>query len=528
MHDPLAFPASSARRRLPGARAALPFALLGAAGLAYAACGGDDEGGGASTSATATSSGTTGAGGEEGIGGNFPSGTATSTTTTTSGAGGAGGATAGCNSDGGGAFVFAKSFGDAADQFTSDVAVDAQGNLYVSGAFDGSLSFGGTTLTTTGSTDAFIAKLDPNGAPLWAKSFGSAKAQSATGIALDSGGNVVVVGHFLGSINLGGATLSAPGCCYQDVFVAKFDGAGNHLWSKQFGDVNIDYAYAVAVDGSNNVLVAGQFQAPGVDFGGGTLANGGGFDLFVAKLDGSGNHVWSRSFGDAAEQSATAIAADGSGNVLVAGTLRGSVDFGGGALTAPDDGSALVLKLSAAGQHVWSKRLGDDGATGTAIASDASGNVLVTGDFRGTIDLGNGPVTAGANDDVFLAKLAPAGDTTWARTYGDDLAQHALGLAVGASGDVVITGSFGGTVSFGGGPLVSAGGFDLFLARFDAEGCPVHSFGWGSPLFEGGAAAAIDGAGNAAVVGAFSGATDFGGGTLTPGGVDALVIKRGP
>jgi hypothetical protein len=111
----------------------------------------------------------------------------------------------------------------------------------------------------------------------------------------------------------------------------------------------------------------------------------------------------------------------------------------------------------------------------TPIAADAVGNTFVVGAFTGTLDLGGGPLVSAGGTDIFIARLDASGHHVWSRRFGDAADQSALGVAVDAQGGVLVTGSFTGTVDFGGGPLVSVGGTDVLVARFDAAGNHIMS-----------------------------------------------------
>jgi hypothetical protein len=153
--------------------------------------------------------------------------------------------------------------------------------------------------------------------------------------------------------------------------------------------------------------LTGYFEE-GVDFGSGLLVSVGGPDIFVAKLDGSGNHLWSKQFGDSGYQYGRSIDTDRSGNVIVAGSFGSAVDFGGGTLRSAGSDDLFVAKFDSSGSHLWSRRFGDTHQQlNVAIDNDSLGNVLMTAYFEGTADFGGGPLTSEGGYDIFVAKLEP-------------------------------------------------------------------------------------------------------------------------
>ena len=109
--------------------------------------------------------------------------------------------------------------------------------------------------------------------------------------------------------------------------------------------------------------------------------------------------------------------------------------------------------------HRWSHGFGDvEGDLGYGIATDEDGKVFVTGTFGGTVDFGGGPLASAGASDGFLAKFDADGAHLWSRSFGDAENDGVWGVAVDPTGDVVVTGFFGGTVDFGAGPVVGAGG----------------------------------------------------------------------
>jgi flagellar hook capping protein FlgD/beta-propeller repeat-containing protein len=246
-----------------------------------------------------------------------------------------------------------------------------------------------------------------------------------------------------------------------DIFLAKYNASGTHLWSKRFGDVNLDSGYTVAADGLGNVLVSGYFAGT-TNFGGGDLTSTGTHDAFVAKYNAGGAHQWSRRFGGTGTTETHAMAVDGSGNVALVGNFGGIVDFGGGNLSSTG-WDMFVARYNANGGHQWSKRFWGESA---GIAADGAGNVFVTGSFYPNADFGGlGWVSAGSSD-VFIAKFDPNGVHQWSQGFGGRSVDQGRAVAASPGNTVVMVGGFADTVDFGGGNIASVGGMDIFVARY--------------------------------------------------------------
>jgi hypothetical protein len=423
-----------------------------------------------------------------------------------------------------GVVEWAKRFGGSGNQTVYGVAADAAGNVVVVGQFAGTVDFGGGPLTSAGGQDIFVAKLDPNGGHLWSKRYGDAAEQFGASVAVDDGGNVVVVGYFAGAVDFGGGPLPSAGG--QDIFVAKLDPGGAHLWSQRFGDASDQHGTHVAVDGSGNVVVTGS-MAGSVDFGGGPLTSAGSNDVFVVKLDPGGGHVWSERFGGAGDESASGVAVDAAGDVALTGHFTAAIDFGGGPLVSAGVTDIFLAKLDAAGGHVWSKRYGDaSDQTATSVAMDPSGAVVFTGTYKDA-DLGGGPLPGVGS--IFLAKVDAAGNHLWSKKFGDLGNQGGTGVAVDFGGNVLLTGYLQGSADFGGGPLPSAGKDDIFVAKFSAGGAHVWSKRFGDTDDQQGRAVTADGSGNVILAANVRGSVDFGTGALPDGGsVDLAVARLSP
>ena len=345
------------------------------------------------------------------------------------------------------------------------VATDALGNIYIIGTFFGAVDLGGGMLVSAGQSDVFVAKYKPNGAFIWGKRFGNISPQSGKAITVDAQNNVLIVGDFYGQVDFGGGPLVSAG--NTDAYAAKLDTNGNFLWSKRFGDVAGQTAVAVAVDGSGSMVFTGTLNGA-ADFGGGLLTSAGIGDVFVAKLDAAGNHVWSKRFGDAADQIGTGIAVNAANDVIVTGYLAGgTLSFGGQNLVNQGGNDAFLVQFDPAGNHLWSRLGGGPGnQSGLGVAVDPAGNVVMTGLLSSTADFGGGVLTSGGGADIFVAKYDSAGNHLWSKGFGDAQNQFARSVAAAPNGDSVVTGLMLGTADFGAGPVGGAGGEDVFVARF--------------------------------------------------------------
>jgi hypothetical protein len=425
-----------------------------------------------------------------------------------------------------GTFGWSKSFGDLSEQDGLDIAADAAGNIYVTGSFMGSIDLGGGLMTSAGSNDVLVAKYSSTGAHLWSKRIGNASDQQGRGIAVDAAGDVYVTGYFVGSLDFGGGALTSAGS--RDMFILKLSSAGNHVMSKRFGGLLEEEGAAIAVDSGSNIAVTGTFKST-LDFGGGALTSAGGDDIFVARLDAAGNHVFSKSYGDPGNQDPRDVAVDASGNVLMIGFFNGTIDLGVGPMTSSNN-DIVIAKLSPAGSLIFGKSFGAFGSDiGHSVAADGAGNIYAAGYVQGAVDFGGGPLpTAGAND-AFLVKLDSAGGHLWSKSFTGTSDQLGFGIAVDAAGNVVCTGRFQNSIEFNGNTHPSAGQIDIFLAKLDATGALEWSKAFGDSLDQIGRAVAVDGAGAVSLIGRFQGTVDFGGGPHSSAGAnDGFIAHFAP
>jgi hypothetical protein len=419
-------------------------------------------------------------------------------------------------------------------------AVDARGNRIVVGSFTASANFGSGTVHSSGFTDIFVAKYSDNGTYLWSRTFGGTGDDRARAVAVDSYGNIVMAGFFQNTVDFGGGDLTTAGTTGDyDIFLAKYSVSGEHLWSKRFGDTTDDKAYGVAVDKTNNIILTGYFRNR-ADFGGNVLAGSlGAPATFIAKYSTDGNHLWSRQTINTLKSAGNGIAVDTGDNVVVTGYFSGDTDFdstdgyGNDMLVSAGATDIFLAKYSASGNYLWGKRFGDwSDDTGQAVAVDRStNNITVAGSFLGNVDFGGGNMRSIGVTDMFVVRFTAAGDYRWAKHFGGpEKSSIGYGISVDNSGEIVTTGSFDGSVDFGDAVLKSAGGTDIFLAKFSKTGSQLWSKRLGGSGNDTGYAVTVDGVtGNTTLTGYFSNSMDFGGGTLSSAGsMDTFLAVFGP
>jgi hypothetical protein len=420
--------------------------------------------------------------------------------------------------------LWGQRFGSTAYESGYALATDGEGNAYVTGCFQGTVNFGGSALVSAGSEDIFLAKYDVRGHHLWSTRFGSTGMERSYALAMDASSNVFITGLFEGTVDFGGGGLVSAGG--YDIFLAKYDADGIHRWSRSFGAFGPDVGNSVAVDGSGNAIMTGYFNGT-VDFGGGNIAGAGGGDIVLAKYTTSGAHQWSLGMGGTALDFGQSVAIDASGHVVVSGGFSGTVNFGGAGLVSAGGNDVFLAKYSSSGAHQWSQRSGSIGNDyGCAVALDASGAPVLSGRFEGTVNFGGSNLVSAGGCDIFLAKYNAGGVHQWSRAFGGLDSDFGNSVVLDASGSVYVAGQFLGTVDFGGGNLVSAGNADVFLSAYDANGVHQWSRRFGGPGMDTAMGVTLDDFGNLVTTGGFNYAMSFGGASLvSAGSYDAFLAK---
>ena len=409
------------------------------------------------------------------------------------------------------------------------------GGVYTAGCFEGTVDFnpgsGTYNLTSGGSADIFISKMDSNGNFGWAKKIGGGYSDCALSITLDNYGNIYTTGSFQGTVDFdpgaGNYFLTSASLGYPDIFISKLDSNGNFLWAKILGGFDTDQGTSITTDNNGNVYTTGGFQNS-VDFDPGTgtyflsAASAGYNDIFILKLDSGGNFLWAKKVGSTNNDYGASIIIDNNGNSYITGGFQNAVDFdpnfGIYTLTSVGLRDVFILKMDSVGNFLWAKNIGGpDYDSGKKIKVDSKKNVFVIGEYRNTVDFdpdsGTFNLISDGGSDIFISKLDSNGGFVFAKSFGGINSDYGNSNFVDDFGSIYSTGVFNGTVDFDPGSstyyLQSNGSSDFFISKLDSSGNFVWAKVVGGTGDEYGLSISVSSNGKVYVTGSFQSVVNF-------------------
>jgi Secretion system C-terminal sorting domain/Beta-propeller repeat len=328
-----------------------------------------------------------------------------------------------------GNYAWAKSVGGLYMDAGLCIRTDNLGNCYITGTYDDVVDFdpgvGTTTLSTVGSSDAYVWKLDALGNFSWIKNFVGSSQKGGFWLGLDNSGNVIVTGSYASTVDFdpgqGTYTLTSVGGIQTDVYIVKLSSSGNFVWARSMGGIGFEIPRAMAIDKLGNIYTAGQFNSSTADFDPGvgtanlSLSTPTAPDIFVSKLDASGNYLWAKKIGGLSPKEAYGIAIDTTMACYITGVYQGTADFDPGIgtynLTSAGGSDIFIEKLDIIGNFVWAKALGGTLTdVGRSITVDLSGNIYTTGQYIGTFNFNTDAgvlnlTSAVSSADIFVHKM---------------------------------------------------------------------------------------------------------------------------
>jgi type IX secretion system substrate protein len=397
-------------------------------------------------------------------------------------------------------------------------------NIYLVGAYGGSLIFPSDTLNSNGNNDIFISKFDGSGNVIWIRTIGGnfmppSNLENGYG-AFDSTNNwLYVSGSIIGTVNFGnGVSLSTGINNIEDAFLAKYDASGICQWAKLISSPGKDVSYCF-VQPDGNILVAGSLANNGfVD----TLPiNAGGF---FARYDSNGNILWAENKFNGPEKSELNISFIGS-DIIMTGAFdinNSNIDTSNLVLTGIANG--FLARLDSSGSALWVHTFNGPGVNaGSSVLVDINSNIYVSGGFQDSIEF-DAVKLYDSGKDIYIAKFNSNGNLIWAeQTFADSSVAAGLEIDSDSEGNCYLTGLFNGNAQFGSFNISSLNPYDMFVANYNSNGTclGIRNFGYavGSHL-------AVDDNDNAIIVGAFFNTVNIGGTNLSAlVGQDIFIAK---
>ena len=428
---------------------------------------------------------------------------------------------------------WAKGFGKTDEDEGKSIGVDASGNVYSTGFFNGIVDFdpgpGYFNLSSNGNEDIYISKLDNSGNFLWAKKIGGTGYDIGYSILLDSVGNIYVTGCFTNSAdfdpNVGHCYLSSHGGT--DIFILKLDSNGGFVWAKNFGSSGNDYGRSIALESNKCIYITGDYRGT-TDFDPDTsdynLSSHGTLDVFISKFGLNGNFIWAKSFGGTDFDQCFSIAIGDSGSIYTTGYFIGQVDFDPGPgiynLGNNSADNIFILKLDSLGNFKWAKSIGGNSAEeGCSLSVDNNGSVYTTGFFIGSVDFNPDPassfylVTYNNNPNTFLLKLDKSGNFKWAFKIGGGSRNAGQSIAIDTFSNIYLTGYFLGSNDFDPDTstyvMSSVLQEDIYVSKYDSSGNFTWAKSFGGTVFDISRAIIIGANESIYLTGSFRGTADF-------------------
>lgn len=403
------------------------------------------------------------------------------------------------------------------------MAVDAAGNSYEVGTFINAISIAGTSLTSKGDQDSYLAKYTPTGDLAWLRQIGAADHDEIMDVALDAAGNVYVAGGFYQTVALGNNVVldGGAGPSYnRKAFVVRYSPQGTPEWAQQSSRAtnnNYGVACSVATDAEGHVYVVGMFDNT-LRLGSLTITNPGtnSSNFFtclsaatgqVQALQLAGSYVPFSSGGYYSPQ----VAAGPTGGAYLLLNFSQQPVFGATTLTSRWGSDGVVVKYSPQGMQLWLQQFGGTGEDRIRDgAVDAAGNVFVTGYFTEPISFDTRTLTSRGSYDGFLAKYSPLGLLQWIQAGGGPGQDYFMSVAVDATGNAYVTGSFTEVAQYGSATLTTTGYRDVSVLAYSPQGAIRWAQQAGGAWVDSGNFVGVDGRGDVYVHGSCGPSCTFG------------------
>jgi len=382
-----------------------------------------------------------------------------------------------------GALLWANNMGDISADIGYGISTDINGNVFITGSFSGTAFFDSTTsIVSNGVDDVFLAKYDPDGNLVWVHNIGGTASDFGSDIAIDSNGDILLTGHFSGSASFDDSfKLNSNGSW--DAFVAKYNSDGILDWAQKIGGPSLEEGLGIARNADNEISVTGYFVGT-VHFDSTTSLTGetAGFrNGYVAKYSPNGAVLWANKMTSENNTKGYDLSADADGNIFVTGSFAGTAKFDSTTTLLSEGGvDAFVAKYGSDGILHDLIQVGSTGSDeGYAITIDSNRNILITGYFEGTANFdASTTLTSTGQANTFIAKYNNSEDLDWVNHVSATFTSLGNGAALDADDNIVLAGSFHGLAEFNETTsLISLGSQpDAFIVKYRSDGSLVTAF----------------------------------------------------
>lgn len=334
-----------------------------------------------------------------------------------------------------------------------DVELNNQNESYVLGYISGETAFNSANLvsSTAGNSDVYVAKYNASGGLIWKKIFGGNFADRGADLAIGPDDNIVITGQFFGSIAFGSITLQSVSNS-KDIFLAKLDPLGNVVWARSEGGNMSENAYGVTVDYNNNVILTGQYQGTAT-IGTNTFTSlidpmnsQYSYDLFIAKYDSSGNPLWSIDGKGEYEDRGLAVAVDDQNNIFCTGQFSKTFQFANNTYNNLGYNIGYLAKISPSGSLQFFNQMKAGMTLPYDLEVDKTNKVVISGDFLGVFNYydNSGPHSFQNTyaKKMFILKTENNGQYIWNYTLGSNNDVSSRSISIDQSNNIYITGFF--------------------------------------------------------------------------------------
>lgn len=433
------------------------------------------------------------------------------------------------------------------DDVSRGIVLDTENNIYVFAQIKGTVSVGGDIFTSFGNFDALLVKFNANGDYQWGLQLGGTDQETPTDIAIDSQNNIYVTGGFKGTAEFNPASPGGAGELVNsnpdalnknDIFLAKYNSAGTFQWAHQVSTgAHNEFSRSISIDPTGNIVMVGDFKTEIVfDLNDTIKATGSAQDIFVAKVDQTGNTIWFKHFPTTVDNGKfLSIDVAFSDNYYIGGYFEDKLYFENDSAVSSGSSDIILLKLDTNGNVIWVRQGGGSSLDQVnTVITDEAENVYFTGyhstvakfDVSSSGAYDSDPLTSKGGYDILFGKYDKLGNLMFVDQIGDVGNDNGYGLTL-YQNFVEFSGYYAGMVIVNNDTLTTSGtdNNDVGLFRYDTDGNPLKAHGMSGIGDDRGLSVAIDEFGNSFITGYFQSDTLFIGSDILINANDDLPAK---